>query len=586
MGTEDKGKYELASKFVGALPIVNRFLERLKIPRWFHKHLPHPDPRVKVHPADTLGVLLRNIILSRLPLYSIGEWARQFVPELLELNDDSILLIEDDRVGRALDRLFDADRRGLLTDMVVHMIRTFRIELKQFHNDSTTITLHGEYSAATGKPVRGKPTILITYGYNKDHRQDLKQLLWILTVSADGAVPVTFKVTDGNIEDSATHIETWKVLRELVGHPDFIYVADSKLCTYDNLHFIHHVHSGHFVTVLPRTRKEDQLFRDWLQSHNPLWEEIARFPHPRLKDGPPDIVLAIESPIPDANGFRLVWFHSSHKKQRDAQYRQECINRAWKKLEAFQNVLGGPRCRYTTRSGVAKKVEGLLEETGATRWLRVVVEEREEKKFRQERRGRPGSRTRGRRSVRTRFTLTWSPIRETIEYDSRTDGIFPLLTSRIDLSFRNLLEIYKSKQPFIEKRHDLLKNVLPVVPMFLNSVPRIEAFLFLCYIALTVHALIERQLRINMKTRKIKRLPLYPEERDCSAPTATRIFKLFGNLQRHLLCKKGDVIQHFPPELSPLHKKILSLLDMHPAQFIQSYLSKNITSGYSTPSSG
>jgi hypothetical protein len=30
----------------------------------------------------------------------------------------------------------------------------------------------------------------ITWGHNKDHRPDLKQLLFTLTVSSDGAVPV------------------------------------------------------------------------------------------------------------------------------------------------------------------------------------------------------------------------------------------------------------------------------------------------------------------------------------------------------------------------------------------------------------
>lgn len=560
--------FDLDSKFVGALPLVNRFLERLRIAQWFRKHLPAPDPRTKFPPEEALGVLLRNIILSRLPLYSIGEWARQFVPELLGLCADSVARIGDDRVGRALDRLFDADRRALLTDLVVHTIQTFQIDLSQLHNDSTTITLHGQYSQATGKHVRGKRTLEITHGHNKDHRPDLKQLLWILTISADGAVPVTFKVADGNVEDSTTHIETWKVLRELVGHPDFIYVADSKLCTADNLHFIHQVHSGHFVTVLPRSRKEDRLFKDWLQTNTPAWEEVAQFPHPRLLKGPPDIVRAIESPIPDANGFRLVWFHSSHKQQRDVDSRQEMINRAWKKLEAVQKTLEGPRCRYTTRAGVAEKAESLLEETGATRWLCVGVEEREEKRFRQEKRGRPGSKTRWRRSVRTRFSLTWSPIRETIEYDARTDGVFPLLTSRTDLPARELLDIYKSKQPFVEKRHDLLKNVLPAPPVFLNSAARIEAFLFLCYIALTVHALIERAVRTNMKKRKIESLPLYPEERDSKAPTTTRICEVFSTLQRHVLSRKGKVVQQFLPELSPIHKEILSLLDMSPAPFV------------------
>ena len=63
----------------------------------------------------------------------------------------------------------------------------------------------------TNAPPRrsGKRAPAITYGYSKDHRPDLKQLLFILTTDADGGVPVQFRTADGNTNDSITHIETW-----------------------------------------------------------------------------------------------------------------------------------------------------------------------------------------------------------------------------------------------------------------------------------------------------------------------------------------------------------------------------------------
>jgi transposase len=177
------------------------------------------------------------------------------------LEPEQLRLINDDRVGRALDRLFDTDRQALLTDLVICMVREFEVALEEFHNDSTSITLQGKYKLATGKLKRGKLTLRAALGHNKDHRPDLKQILWILTLSADGSVPVHFKVADGNTEDSTTHLETWKALRQLVGSPEFLYVADSKLCTRANLNHIHG-QGGRFITVLPRTWKEDTLFKD------------------------------------------------------------------------------------------------------------------------------------------------------------------------------------------------------------------------------------------------------------------------------------------------------------------------------------
>jgi len=122
--------------------------------------------------------------------------------------------------------------------------------------------LQGAYAAADGRQRGGKPTAAAALGHSKDHRPDLKQLVLILTVSSDGAVPLAHRVADGNTNDDTTHIDTWDGLVALTGRPDFLYVADSKLCTREQMSHIDR-RGGRFVTVLPRTRKEDGLLRDW-----------------------------------------------------------------------------------------------------------------------------------------------------------------------------------------------------------------------------------------------------------------------------------------------------------------------------------
>jgi transposase len=46
-------------------------------------------------------------------------------------------------------------------------------------------------------------------------------------------VPVHFRCADGNTSDVLTHIETWNTLRGVAGRAEFLYVADSKLCSSD-----------------------------------------------------------------------------------------------------------------------------------------------------------------------------------------------------------------------------------------------------------------------------------------------------------------------------------------------------------------
>ncbi|MFG1556271.1 MAG: hypothetical protein AAE985_07445 [Thermoplasmataceae archaeon] len=55
----------------------------------------------------------------------------------------------------------------------------------------------------------------ISHGHNKDHRQDLKQLLWTLTVSSDDSAPVHYMALDGNNADTDTHSLMWDSLRRI-----------------------------------------------------------------------------------------------------------------------------------------------------------------------------------------------------------------------------------------------------------------------------------------------------------------------------------------------------------------------------------
>jgi hypothetical protein len=100
----------------------------------------------------------------------------------------------------ALDRLLDADRAALLTEVALAVAERFGVDFDECHNDSTTISFCGSYRGASGRKIRGRTAPAITFGHSKDHRFDLKQLQFILTVTADGNIPVAFRCTDGQHE--------------------------------------------------------------------------------------------------------------------------------------------------------------------------------------------------------------------------------------------------------------------------------------------------------------------------------------------------------------------------------------------------
>ena len=544
---------------LGPLPIVNWFLERLGIDEILARHVPPGlDPRTKIQPSKALGVLLRSILVEREPVYRQQEAVETFCPSAFGLSAVEVQALSDDAVGRALDRLFTAGGNALVTACVVNARRGFGLALRELHNDSTSVRFCGQYRRAKGRSVRGHKAPWITYGYSKDHRPDLKQLLMTLTASADGMVPVHLRTDDGNTNDSTTHIETWQALCELHGTPSFLYVADSKLCSQGAMEEIDK-RGGKFVTVLPRSRREDQHFREWIQEKEPAWEKVWDRPNPRRKYGPRDVWYVHKAMVPSRENWPVVWVYSTLLRIHQEKRRQEHILRATQELERLKAKLEGPRPRRRSERQIEEQIARIVSRLHVRDYVRAWVFEKQVERFRQEKPGRPGAQTRYLRTVRTRPSIAWEIDLRTIEYDKKSDGMYPLLTNDRSLSLRQVLEAHK-RQSGLERRFRQAKSVHEIAPVFLHNEGRIVALFLLYFVALLVQALIEREIRAAMKKTGIKQLPLYPEERLCKQPTAHGIFRLFTFIDREKVFENSKLIGEFEPELTDLQKQVLGLL--------------------------
>ena len=551
---------KLVTHLVGALPIVNYYLDQLGIDELFEEAFP-TSKRAEISHAKALGALLRNIILrDRHPLYSHAEWCKNIQPSLLKMLPEQTERLNDDRIGRSLDKVFDSDRAVAMTEIVRRAIIKFKINLKQLNNDSTTLTLSGSYEAADGSIVRGQPSLNITYGHNKDHRPDLKQLLFILTVSSDGAVPVHYRMMNGNTADVSTHIETWDLLRELTGNTSFLYVADCKLCSKKSLEHIAK-NGGRFITILPRNRREDKWFRNFVQFKEPLWEIAISRTSRRGESAPKDIWKVTEAELPTSEGYRVIWIWSSLKAIEDSESRQGRIEKAHHSIGALNTRLNGKRSRIRERVKVLAEAEKIISICGVKEWAQPSITEIFDETYKQEKNGRPGPKTKYVKTVKSRFTVSLTIIQSAIESTSKSDGIFPLISNCKDLTPSQILASYKF-QPQLEKRYEQLKTVQDLTPVWLKNVTRIESLMFLYFVSLLVHALMERDLRNAMKKDGLTRIPIYPEERLCPAPTADRIIEIFSRLQRNEIHGPSGENQIIYPSLDSNQKLILGYLNI------------------------
>jgi transposase len=549
----------LRSRTVGALPILNEFLRRMRLRDFLSAALPPEDRRTKLSPVKALLVLLRNLLISREPIYGMGEWAARYAADALGLVSQEVQRLNDDGVGRALDRLFAADVPSLVLAVATHVVKEFGVSLDELHNDSTTVTFCGAYADADGRQQAfGRPTLAITFGHNKDHRPDLKQLLFILTVTADGGVPLHFRAASGNVADDQTHCDTWDLLCQLTGRRDFLYVADCKLASSENMAYLHQ-RQGRFLTVLPRTRGEDAAFRALLAkgqiAWRPLWEKTDE------EGAVLDRYSISDQPATTTEGYRLVWYHSQRKAEQDAVARSGRIERALKQLATLREKLRSPRTRYRQEAKVAAAVAAVLESCSAAEWIVAEVQPQVEETFHQDRCGRPGKDTHYVKKVSTRFDLSYRIDDARVAEDALSDGIFPLVTNVTEFSALELLHAYK-RQPTIEKRFSQLKTDFEVAPVYLKAVHRIQAMLCMYFFALLVEALLERQLRQAMQTEEIDALPIYPEGRACRWPTARRVIELFESVQRHTLEQRRQPTEVMVTELTRLQRKLLKLISL------------------------
>ena len=125
---DEPERLRLESARIGAVPLINAFLDRLGLPALLHSVLAVTDPRLKLAPATAVRLVVINLLIGREPIYGLSEWAARYSPDLLGLSQAELAVLNDDRVGRALDALFDADRASLLTAVVLGAVRGFGVD--------------------------------------------------------------------------------------------------------------------------------------------------------------------------------------------------------------------------------------------------------------------------------------------------------------------------------------------------------------------------------------------------------------------------------------------------------------------------
>ena len=544
---------------VGGLPLIYAIAKRMRLKEILYKYIPaHGNEDIPA--VETLMLLVYNLILGKDPLYELQEWVESIDFRCINNQDYENVKFNDDRFGRALNKLYLVDRASLMTELVVFFVKAFNIAVERLSNDSTSVKAFGRY------PGKTKTGLELKKGKSKDHRPDLKQLVFSLSIAGDGAVPIHYKCYPGNVTDDKTHIETWNSLLKITGCPDFLYVADSKLCTDEQLSYIVD-NGGRVVTIIPETWNEVGSFKEKLRKTKKAKDIIWRRRKPGNDDENEYFSAFRGDYFTTKRGYKIHWIYSSEKRKRDRDNRDKHL----KKVEQCLAVLNGKinKRGLKTSTAIEESAQQIVEEHKLENFFHISIGTITEKYRVQIGTGRPGKNTKYRTGVNTLYTLSWTQKKQVLKEEAQTDGVFPLLCTDNKLTAKEALKAYKY-QPRLEKRFSQFKKFHHAAPLLFKKIERIEANMFGFFIALVVQALIEREVRNKMKEQSIEKIRVYPEQREASHPTTGKIIDRFENICIYKIVENSKVVETFKDSLNEDQKLILSLLNIGEHEFWKS----------------
>ena len=198
--------------------------ERMGLVSYLNTHLRWDPKPCRVSPGTRLLALMLTFLVDSRALYRLPEFYAERDCAVLFGADRQPADFNDDAIGRALEKLFEAQAGPIHTGLCKQAVERLGLgDSPSLHGDTTTVTLTGQY------PNPG-PGSQPAYGYNKDGHPECKPWVVGLVTRTDG-LPYTVDVCDGHRDDPTWSrqavVHTGAALAEDV-RDRLLFVADSQ----------------------------------------------------------------------------------------------------------------------------------------------------------------------------------------------------------------------------------------------------------------------------------------------------------------------------------------------------------------------
>lgn len=409
-------------KFIQSLPlggayVLRKIWERLGLEKVISEALAEREFASPVEWA--IFAMVSNRALAPDSKRGVEEWVREDValsnPEPISLQ----------HLYRAIDFLLEHEER-VQREVFYSTADLFNLEVDLLFFDTTTTYVESEEEDAFRR-----------YGYSKDKRPDLPQVVVGLAVTKEG-LPVRCWVLPGDTQDMTT-VE--RVKNDLLGWKlsRLIWVMDRGMSSEENRIILQKA-GGHYIL--------GEKLRDNQEAHQKAISSKGRYQKVRENLEVKEIALG-----QGERRRRFVLVRNPEQAEKDKATREKTLQR----VEEAMRALGDQKGKAHKRAVCA-----LLSHRTMGRYIKQL---------------RNG-----------RLKINWAKVKE----EEKLDGKYLLSTSDDTLSSEDVALGYKSLME-VERAFRTLKTTLELRPLFHRKEERIRAHVLLCCLALLLVRIVERE---------------------------------------------------------------------------------------------
>ena len=497
--------------------------------------------RKVTHGDSVCAMVLNGLGFSNRAMYLVADFFKNKPVESLIHPSISASDLNDDALGKTLDAIAEIGPSEFYAQIAYEVAKNFDMLGDTRLMDATSFSLKGAYNGFGDDPENAPQILSVTYGYSKQKRPDLKQVMLNSVHDGSSAFPLFIEALSGNTSDKKSFHETMRRVNEFEKQfciPDILcWIADAALYSKEGL--LKEVVDYNWITRVPENYKEAK--------------QLVENPDNAFAWVPFDNGYKTVSVCPLMEGVKQRWVlvFSEHAYKLESRTFERNLEK--EKIKAEKQLWHLEKQEFACIPDAEKAFKSVLKKFSHFNASFEIIEKAKHSKA-----GKP---KKGAKPEVLSYFIKGKLVRDEVSITKSlsTKGRFILATNQMDeelLSDQDILVKYKGLSS-VEKGFRFLKDPWFMIDKFFIKTPnRIAALMAVMSLMLMIYNLGEYRLRKALKEQKTT-LP-NQLKKEISNPTLRWIFQMMMGISIVTIKSKNSE-QRIVANITSVQKKIIRM---------------------------